>query len=42
MILVFLPYASSALVPVRNDAGVLRGVVRNQPLSLVINTLRRC
>ncbi len=40
MILVFLPYASSALVPTQTMPGVLRGVVRNQPLTLVINTLR--
>lgn len=40
MILVFLPYASSALVPVRTMPGVLRTVVTYQPVSLVIDTVR--
>lgn len=41
MILVFVPYASSALVPVGSiSAPILRAVVKNQPVTPVIDTLR--
>lgn len=40
MILVFLPYASTALVPARTMPSVLRTVVTYQPVSLVIDTVR--
>jgi len=40
MILVFIPYASSALVPVSTMAPGLRTVVRYQPVTPVIDTVR--
>lgn len=40
MIFVFLPYASSALVPVSTMPSGLRAVVRNQPFTPVIDTVR--
>jgi ABC-2 type transport system permease protein len=40
MILVFLPYASSALVPVSTMPSGLREVIRYQPFSPVIDTVR--
>jgi len=40
MILVFLPYASSALVPTESMPGVLRAIVENQPFTAVADTLR--
>ncbi|GAA2573662.1 MULTISPECIES: ABC transporter permease [Streptomyces] len=40
MILVFLPYASSALVPSDNMPTVLKAVVDNQPFTPVVNAVR--
>jgi ABC-2 type transport system permease protein len=40
MILVFLPYASSALVPTQTMPSAIRGVIRDQPVTLVIDTVR--
>jgi ABC-2 type transport system permease protein len=39
-ILVFLPYASSALVPPSTMPSVLRAVVENQPFTPVIDAVR--
>ncbi|WP_018681333.1 ABC transporter permease [Actinokineospora enzanensis] len=40
MIIVFLPYASSALVPTGSMPGVLRAVVDNQPVTVLIDAVR--
>lgn len=40
MILVFIPYASSALVPSDNMPTVLKAVVDNQPFTPVVNSVR--
>lgn len=40
MILMFLPYASSSLVPPSTMPGVLRAFVENQPFSPVVDALR--
>lgn len=40
MILVFVPYASSALVPSDNMPTVLKAVVDNQPFTPVVNSVR--
>lgn len=40
MILVFLPYASSALVPVSTMPAAVGAVVRNAPFTMVINAVR--
>jgi ABC-2 type transport system permease protein len=40
MILVFVPYASSALVPTATMPGVLRAIVDNQPVTVMIDAVR--
>lgn len=40
MILVFVPYASSALVPTATMPSVLRVIVDNQPVTVVIDAIR--
>ncbi|WAL67967.1 ABC transporter permease [Amycolatopsis cynarae] len=40
MILVFVPYATSALVPTASMPGVLRVVVQNQPVTVLIDAVR--
>jgi ABC-2 type transport system permease protein len=40
MILVFVPYASSALIPTESMPSVLRAVVSNQPVSPMIDAVR--
>ncbi|MDT8911883.1 ABC transporter permease [Amycolatopsis sp. PS_44_ISF1] len=40
MILVFVPYATSALVPTASMPGVLRVVVDNQPVTVLIDAVR--
>ncbi len=40
MILVFIPYATSALVPTASMPGVLRVVVDNQPVTVLIDAVR--
>lgn len=39
-VLMFLPYPSSAFVPVSSMPGVLRGFARHQPVTPVINAIR--
>ncbi len=36
----FLPYASSAFVPIRTMPGWLQGFARNQPVTAVVDALR--
>jgi ABC-2 type transport system permease protein len=40
MILVFIPYATSALVPTASMPGVLRAVIDNQPVTVLIDAVR--
>ncbi|MGW7534403.1 ABC transporter permease [Amycolatopsis sp. NPDC054798] len=40
MILVFVPYASSALVPTQAMPGVLRAIVDNQPFTVLMDAVR--
>ncbi|HEY3712391.1 MAG TPA: ABC transporter permease [Amycolatopsis sp.] len=40
MILVFIPYATSALVPTASMPGVLRVIVDNQPVTVLIDAVR--
>jgi ABC-2 type transport system permease protein len=40
MILVFIPYATSALVPTGSMPGVLRVIVDNQPVTVLIDAVR--
>jgi ABC-2 type transport system permease protein len=40
MILVFLPYATSALVPTASMPGVLQAVIDNQPVTPVVDSVR--